>query len=136
MMQTTKRWIRSIILYPRNFKWWYQRITRGYSDKDAWNGDYFLARQISGILRWQVKSGHAIAVTYLPNKIDYNDLEFNLAVVARDSEYLHYADIFDEYAKNGTALNKKWQRQFGGVFDKDIKDALQWFSEHFQELWD
>lgn len=136
MMQTIKRWVRSIIRYPRHFKWWYQRARRGYSDCDAWNGDFFLARQISGILRWQVKNGHTFPSAYLPRTESFTDLEVKIAIEARDSEYLHYADIFDEYAKNGPALNKEWQKEFGGVLDKDIKDALQWFSEHFVELWD
>lgn len=117
-------------------KYAYQRITRGFSDKDAWNGDKYLASQIAGILRWHVKSGRGIANAYLPNKIDYSEFEFDLAVAARDSEYLNFADIFDEYAKNGPALNKRWKKDFGGVLDKDMKKALQWLSEHFQELWD
>lgn len=120
----------------REIKWAYQRADRGFSDKDAWNGDSFLAGQIAGILRWQVNNGIGIAMGYLPLKEQFSDLEMNIAVEARNSEYLYYAEVFEEYAKNGPAMDEKWQEKFGGVLDKDLSDALQWFSEHFTELWD
>lgn len=123
--------ITRIVKYP---VWWYQRITRGYSDRDMWSADYFLAGQIAGTLRWIVEKGHGVATSYgtPPN---YED-DIDDMVARRDAEYLHYATIFAEYAKNGPAYNLEWQEQFGGVLDEDMKDALQWLSEHFSELWD
>jgi len=123
--------ISRLIKYPL---WWYQRVTRGYSDKDAWNGDFFLSGQIAGVLTWIVESGHGVATSYgtPPN---YED-DIDDMVARRDAEYWHYASIFAEYAKNGPALNLGWQEELGGVLDKDLQEALQWFSEHFTEFWD
>ena len=123
--------ISRLIKYPL---WWYQRVTRGYSDKDAWNGDFFLSGQIAGVLTWIVESGHGVATAYgtPPN---YED-DIDDMIARRDAEYLHYASIFAEYATNSPALNLEWQEEFGGVLDKDMQEALQWLSEHFQELWD
>ena len=132
--------IRSLVNAPRywhkDIKHAYQRVRYGYSDRDCWNGDNHLARQIAGILRWQVRYGRSLPIGYLPEIQDYSDLEFELAVEARNVEYLHYADIFEEYAKNSIALDDEWQRELGGVLYSDMKDALLWLSEHFSELWD
>lgn len=122
--------------YPRNIRWWFERAQRGYSEHDCWNGDHHLARQIAGILRWHVYHGNGISSLYLPGAMEYSDLEFELAVEARNAEYLHYADIFEEYAKNSIALDEEWQKELGGVLDRDMKNALQWLSEHFYDLWD
>ena len=123
--------ITRIFKYPL---WWYQRVTRGYSDKYAWNGDYFLAGQIAGILTGIVEQGHGEATSY-GTPPDYED-DIDDMVARRDAEYLHYANIFAEYAKNGPALNLGWKEELGGVLDKDLQEALQWFSEHFSEFWD
>lgn len=132
--------IRSLVNAPRywhkDIKHAYQRVRYGYSDRDCWNGDNHLARQIAGILRWHVYHGNGVSMLYLPAAMDYSDLEFELAVEARNAEYLHYADIFEEYAKNSIAIDEEWQKELGGILDRDMKSALQWFSEHFYELWD
>ena len=123
--------ISRLIKYPL---WWYQRITRGYSERDMWSADLFLAGQIAGTLKWIVKNGHGVAMSYATSP-DYDD-DVDLMVAKRDADYLFYASIFEEYSKNGPALNKEWEKQFGGILDEDLQVALQWFSEHFTELWD
>jgi hypothetical protein len=99
-----------------------------------WSADFFLAGQIAGMLNWIVNKGHGVSTSYgtPPNYED--DIEDMVA--RRDAEYLHYASIFAEYAENGPALNEDWQEKFGGVLDEDLKEALQWLSEHFTEFWD
>jgi hypothetical protein len=125
---------KSIFLIPRKIKWAHQRVTRGFSDRDMWSADYFLARQIAGMLNWIVNEGHGVSTSYgtPPNYED--DIEDMVA--RRDVEYLKYAAVFAEYAENGPALNEDWKNKLGGVLDNDLKEALQWFSEHFTEFWD
>lgn len=112
--------------------WWYQRIARGYSDRDMWSADLFLAGQISGMLTWIVEKGHGVSMAYA----DDIETDVDIMVERRDKEYLHYAAIFAEYGKNGPAIDEEWKNKFGGVLDSDLQDALQWFSEHFTEFWD
>ena len=59
-----RRWIRSVIYSPRKIKWAYQRMVRGYSDADVWNGDTYLAGQIAGIMRSLVKNGNTVPTSY------------------------------------------------------------------------
>ena len=118
---------------PLQFKWAYQRVVRGYSDKDMWNSDRYIASILAGTLDWFVYKGNSISSFYLcPPLLD----DLDKAIIRRDTEYLHYSKIFQEYAKNGPACDKKWKKEFGGVLDEDMQDALQWLSKHFQELWD
>lgn len=129
-----KRFVKSIYLIPRKIKWAYQRGTRGFSDRDMWSMDMYLAKQFSRQLTWIVEKGHGVPTSYgtPPNYED--DIEDMVA--RRDAEYLKYAAVFAEYAENGPALNEDWKNKLGGVLDKDLKEALQWLSEHFTEFWD
>jgi len=117
---------------PFQFKWAYQRVTRGYSDRDWWNGDFYLAGVIAGIMEGIVTKGHAVASSYA----DDWDTPMEIMVERRDSEWNKYIAIFREYSKNGPAIDQKWVDNFGGVLDEDMQDALQWLSQHFQEMWD
>jgi len=131
-----KSHVRTLLYSPKNVKYWYQRITRGYSDADAWNGDTFLAQQISGILVWIVENGHGVSMSYADETMDPYAPDTEVMAEKRDKEYLYYAKIFAEYARNGTAFNEEWEKEFGGVPQEEMKTALIWLSSHFQELWD
>lgn len=120
----------------RSFKWGYQRIRYGFSDRDAWNGDMFLAAQVAGILKWHVNKGHGVSIAYLQNNYECTELELEAAIAVRDAEYLYYAEIFEEYSRNSIAYNEEWKNECGGILDSEMNDALQWLAEHFKEFWD
>lgn len=46
-----KNWFSNIGTFLRSFKWAYQRVTRGFSDKDTWNLDTTLLNYLSGTLK-------------------------------------------------------------------------------------
>lgn len=124
-------------LWNRFVKFPYQKLTRGFSDRDAWSGDMYLARQIAGLLEWYVKYGISLDGAYDPRDETIDpELRIILMEEARNSEYLHYASIFAEYGNNGPAMDETWVKEFGGVLDSELSDALQWLHEHFQALWD
>jgi hypothetical protein len=113
--------------------WWYQRARYGHSDRDWWNGDWYLSGVIAGIMEKIVNEGHGVATSYA-----YEDWEtpVDTMVERRDADWNKYIAIFREYSKHGPAMDQEWKDNFGGVLDKDMQDALQWLSQHFQELWD
>lgn len=113
--------------------WWYQRARYGFSDRDWWNGDWYLSGIIAGIMDKIVKDGHGVATCYAEGDMD---TPVELMVERRDAEYNKYILIFREYSKHGPAIDQQWADRFGGVLDKDMQEALQWLSIHFQELWD
>ena len=129
-----RRWIRSVIYSPRKIKWAYQRMVRGYSDRDAWNGDNFLAGQIAGILELLVNQSYSVPMSYGFGLDEYTP-DIKIMVERRDADYKNIIMIYKEYHNNGIAYDEEWQKEFGGVLDKDMKDALQWLVEHFEELW-
>jgi hypothetical protein len=130
-----QRFIRSIRNIVRTPKWWYQRITRGYSDKDMWNADTYLAGVFSGVLQWYIDEGHGVSNAYAEG-LDRYEPDVNVMVERRDEAYRTHISVFKEYKQNGLAYNEEWQKEFGGVLDKDIQASVQWLSEHFTELWD
>ena len=120
--------------FPRKIKFAYQRVTRGFSDQDAWNGDMYLASQIAGIAEWLVENGHGVPMSYAYQP-DLND-SVEIMAERRNTEYCKHIAVFREYAKNGPAFDQEWEEELGGVLDKDLDESLQWFAKHFVELWD
>ena len=130
--QRFKRTVRNIIHAP---KWWYQRAKRGYSDRDMWNADTYLAGVFAGVLQWYIDKGHGVSMAYsVPDDPEGKDVDAK--VIRRDAEYSKNILIFQQYLNNGLAWNEEDAKEFGGVLDKDIKASVQWLSEHFTELWD
>ena len=120
--------------FPRRVKYAYQRVTRGFSDWDVYNGDMYLANQIAGIAEWLVENGHGVPSSYAYQP-DFND-PVEIMAERRDSEYRKHIAVFKEYANNGPAFDQEWKDELGGVLDKDLDESLQWFAKHFLELWD
>ena len=124
--------LRSVLKFPLKFKWWYQRARYGYSDRDCWNGDWYLSGIIAGIMQKIVNDGYGVAISYAD---DWNT-PITVMTERRDKDWNKYIEVFQEYSKNGPAFNQDWVDRFGGVLDEDMEDALQWLSQHFLELWD
>lgn len=126
-----KRFVRT--LYAP--KWWYQRARRGYSDRDMWNADMYLAGVFAGVLQWYIDKGIGVSISYaLPDDPYGEDTEG--MVIRRDAEYYNHILIFREYLNNGCAINEDWKNKLGGVLEKDIRDSVHWLADHFTELWD
>jgi len=118
-----------------NVKHHIQRIFRGYSDADCFNGDTYLAGQIANILTWIVNNGHGVAMSYAYG-MNIENPNVDEMVRRRDEDYLYHAAIFREYNLNGPAINEEWKKEFGGVLDKDMQYSVEWLAKHFTELWD
>lgn len=118
-------------LFTRLVKHPYQRLTRGFSDADAWNASGVLPKQIAGILRWHIKNSHGVGYPYHTYHEDVNE-----AARLRDIDFENYAIVFDELAANGIAFNKKFQSDFGGLSQQEYKKLMKWFTEIFPGLWD
>ena len=112
--------------FPRRVKYAYQRVTRGFSDWDVYNGDMYLANQIAGIAEWLVEKGHGVPPSYAYQP-DLNDA-IEVMEERRNSEYRKHIAVFREYARCGIADNEESQKEFGGVLDKDLNESLQWFA--------
>lgn len=119
----------------RYMKYVVQRITRGYSDKNMWNADMYLAGMIADTLEWFLHKSSGVPMTFAYGLDEY-DPDVDIMIERRKQEYEKYIPIFREYSKNGLAWDNKWKEKFGGVLDKDIQDALSWFNKQFSDLWD
>ena len=130
--QRVKRSIRNAIRTP---KWWYQRAKRGYSDRDVWNADIYLAGVFAGVLDWYIHNSHGVPMAYSdPNDPYGTDVES--MVIRRNTDYYNHVLIFQQYLNNGIAWNEEDAEDFGGLLDKDIRASVHWLADHFTELWD
>jgi len=116
----------------QHIKSFFQRGIRGYGDVDMWSADMYMAGIFAGMLRWQVEKGHGVSMSWAVSDDDSVDL----LLERRDPEYIRYAEMFEEYAKNGYAWNEKWKKKFGGLTEDEVHDMMTWFAQHFTEFWD
>ena len=128
-LRTIKYHIRHLIRWP---KYATQRIRRGFSSKDMWNADAFLARMYADILMWYVHNSVSVPSTYLDTWSD----PVEVAVKRRDADYIKYADIFRRYGNGGSWDTQEHADDFNGVLDTEMAEALESLSKHFQEFWD
>lgn len=127
-----KRSIRNAIRTP---KWWYQRAKRGYSDRDVWNADTYLAGVFAGVLDWYIHNGMGVCMAYI-HPHDRYGTDVDSMVIRRDTDYSNHIAIFTQYLNNGLAWDEEDAKESGGVLDKDIKASVHWLADHFTELWD
>ena len=127
--------VERFIQSPRHFiysiKYFIQRGKRGYSDKDLWSADMYLAEVIAGILESYTKNKLGVGYPYMT--ID-GDVDHMFDEMVKD--YLKYAKLFKEYADNGLADDQEWKDKFGGLTEEELKDILAWLSNIYTGLWD
>jgi hypothetical protein len=112
-------------------KWFIQRGKRGWSDRDAWNADMYLAGMIADIMQHLIDKGVGVPMIYSAPDDDINKMSERMK-----QDYDKHIKIFSEYSENGLAVNEDWKKEFGGVSEKEILNSLDWFKEHFMDLWD
>jgi hypothetical protein len=127
--------IKKIRIFFRYPLWWYQRAKRGYSDRDMWSADIYLAGVFAGVLQWYIDNGIGVSMAYAADSDEYGKNVDDM-VIRRNAEYSKHIAIFKEYSNNGLAFDESWKEKFGGVLDKDINASVHWLADHFTELWD
>lgn len=97
----------------RRAKFRRQRITRGFSDWDWWDLDYFLCNLLAYSLRHYAihTIGHSPAVA--PTFEEYQE------------RILRLADMFEEMAN--------WEETHNPT-EEDIKNGLNWYKENSEQL--
>jgi hypothetical protein len=140
------RGVRKVITFPRRVRdeivFAYQRVTRGFSDRDWWSIDSHIANILSQALPKYVKDGHGISSSYLPKGYGESgdskkdDADFAKAIKKRDAEYSKYADIFARYYNGGIWHNEESAKEFDGITEPEYKAAVAWLAKNFSGLWD
>lgn len=104
---------------PRRKKWMKQRTKRGYSDRDVWSFDSFLAPVIAGGVRKIAEfDGH-------PSDIGEEEWRAVLNFIA---------DQFEWYAENQFSFNSKFDNQMSDP-ESDWHKAWALLQENFGGLW-
>lgn len=105
-------WIRNMRLFGRQFKWAYQRITRGFCDYDVWDLDSHLSELLIQTIKQLAKTSHGYPGTEeFPT---YESWENYLVDIVHKLEY-SLNDLPNEYE---TAWLKTWENE---NLDKIVK---------------
>lgn len=131
--------IKRILFFPKRLIneviWAYQRVTRGFSDRDWWSIDAFIANILSEALPKYVKDSKSISVNYIGLKEELTDKDWEKAEAKRNKEYTKYADFFARYADGGIWNNPETAKELNGVTPEEYKEAMRWLGKHFGSLW-
>lgn len=106
-------WIRNIRLFGRQFKWAYQRITRGFCDYDVWDLDTHLSELLAQTIEHLAKTSHSYPGTEeFPT---YESWETYLMEIANKFKY-SLSELPNEYedAWLKTWDNKEFDKIFNG----------------------
>ncbi len=103
----------------RRKKWKKQRIKRGYSDRDVWSFDSFLAEVIAGGVRQVARFG-GYPVSFEPDEW-VDTLNF-------------IADQFEWYAKEQFSFSDEFTEKIGDT-EGDFHKAWVLLEENFGGLW-
>lgn len=148
-------WIKNIRLFGRQFKWAYQRITKGFCDPDWWDMDTHLKMLIADMLEEMIKRSISYPGTDefdTPEK--WNDYLKTIVAKLRyslkdldneyDNEYIAILEKEDIISfKNRTPEEKEITKKY---LDKEIdnwklqekaqNEALEMLVHCFNQLWD
>ena len=117
-MNLKKEMLSSGVKDKRRKKWIKQRIKRGYSDRDVWSFDSFLAEVIAGGVRQISRfGGYPLSFEEQPDKWK-DDLNF-------------IADQFERYSKE----QFKFAPDFNEFYKGDFHKAWTMLEENFGGLW-
>lgn len=153
------RWkiIDPIRQFPREVKYFFQRGIRGWSDRDIWGFDYFLAGVIlNGLVQLRAtKHGYPATMDPVTGKREYDEKRwddildrmiagFALLKKCADAEELEYGGWIvatEEYTEEEerTRMNtifKDLCRFTTKEEEKQIEEAFNLFRDHFFSLWD
>ncbi|MFR3182208.1 MAG: hypothetical protein ACLTPN_01110 [Clostridia bacterium] len=132
---------------PREIKWFFQRGTRGYSDKDVWSIDIWFKSIIIPMLEQlkETKQGHPIDMTEEEWNLTLNNM-INYFKECTDFYCSEKNEYEDEYMSRIMSANEydklladKWLKREEEIdkYKNEMKDkAFELFSKHFYSLWD
>lgn len=132
---------------PREIKWFFQRGTRGYSDKDVWSIDIWFKSIIIPMLEQlkETKQGHPIDMTEEEWNLTLNNM-INYFKECTDFYCSEKNEYEDEYMSRIMSANEydklladKWLKREEEIdkYKNEMKNkAFELFSKHFYSLWD
>ena len=114
------RFANKLLDIPKEIKWFIQRGKRGYSDRDCWSFDTYLAGVISGGL----------------TKLNENH---NLRYDIKSNKWVFNGEPYKQIIEGFTAYHKKEQpcgaKEYKNL-QRKLNESLKLFSKHFEEFWD
>ena len=126
------RVIRRIRDVPSELRWWWQELTRGYSDCDVWGLSHYIIEKIrpplKHLISYQKESGHGY-----PGSL--NSSEEWLEILKK----IEYS--FDEIYKDDFTMEKStWETlptvEEREAYNKKIQEGFELFGKFLLNLWD
>ena len=105
-------WIRNARVFFRQFKWAYQRVTRGFCDFDVWDFDTYLSQMMADGIEHLAKTSHSYPGNEeFPTPESWEEYLMKIVALLR---YSLNDELPNEYRE---AWEKTWE-------NKDICDAI------------
>lgn len=133
--------IKAFFVYPYlEAKWFIQRGRRGYSDRDAWNLDSYLAKWMPQAIR-SLKNGHGFPVNAYTDLFGDTDLQAEWPAERCDAAHKHWQSVLEQIAMGLESARKIQEFDLSDPLDQKFHEArvdnsLNLFKQYFFNLWD
>lgn len=126
---------------PRNFKWRVQRVKRGWSEADAWNGYNHLSEVILGIVEWvkHNKQGHPASLGSLAEWEKVLDkISFTFIMAPKLGHEILYVPSkdYDKKVKKLKCLEYSHLNIISKRDSERYEEGWELFQRYFNSLWD
>lgn len=146
-------WLKNIKTIGRGIKWSYQRITKGYCDRDTWNLDRSICDYLYGTLKQLSATSHSWPDNKFKTFEEWHDYLSKMAdfFYKANLENNYYKNEYEEKYLNGfytegnnflnkdTDLTKKYFNREKEIFrqqQEDLRAGLKMLENVFYTLWD
>ena len=137
---------------PSQLRWFQQRVTRGFDDRDMWGLDTaitaFVYPRIKFFNKWQKEHGMGVPADFEKNPAEWlevlNKIELAFEHMAKDNFLCGFGtkdfhsvpdkDAFKDPADFEQAM-KEWRRR-SDVIAQEIETGLDLFRKYYHGLWD
>jgi hypothetical protein len=104
----------------RKAKWAYQRVTRGYSDLDAWNLNSFVAKVVADVAKGMRENGYGYPA-------DLTEDEWGQILGKIEDGFRAATDLYEMNYNDRDDADK---------LEATFRDGMELFSKWFHSLWD
>lgn len=130
-------WITNVKTFFKSFKYGFQRITRGYSDRDCWNLDNTLLIYLAQTLNWLSEHSHGYPGY---GEFDtYEKWQKYLQELALDFLKIAYPEIYfknpyeDQWYQQFKKVNMDYNSYFLKVTNKEIDKLYREYENNIQQ---
>lgn len=146
-----KNWFRNIRQFFRNIKFAYQRITRGYCDRDVWDLDHYYSELFYQTINKLAEETYTYPAEYtfegwqdylremaqhFKNSQEWNENEINNTIKEHFNNMIKFKESESEEYENAKNKWLKLEIEAAKYREDELNAGIDMLKKSFNNLWD